>query len=71
MVVLVAFSTLAPHSRTSQPSPVPLATGVEQVDALRCLLKAEPREVYAVGALPPGASREGTPLGAYQAVTLT
>ncbi|KAL4447685.1 hypothetical protein ABPG75_004904 [Micractinium tetrahymenae] len=59
------------HHRYAPVTPSLYELGMEQVDALRYLLKAEPTEVYAVGALAPGAPQEGAGLGAYQALTLT
>lgn len=48
----------------------PSAAGMEQVDALRRLLGAEPSEVYAVGVPSPHAPCQGSVLGACQALTL-
>lgn len=45
--------------------------GMEQVDALRRLLGAEPSEVYAVGVPSPHAPCQGSVLGACQALTLS
>lgn len=51
-----------PHSPSSAPA------GIQQVDALRWLLKAEPTEVYAAGTNGTGAADD---INAYEALSLT